>query len=722
MTTPPVSSCEWLEADGLGGFASGTSTGIRTRRYHALLLSATTPPTGRLVLVNGFDAWVETAAGTFMLSSQCYAPEVIGGDGAQRIEAFGSEPWPHWIYKLPDGTRIELELFAVHGDPMTCLSWKVFGPRKDVKLFVRPFLSGRDYHALHKSNPAFCFDAAISSNRVSWKPYPGVPSVAALTNGNYTHQPQWYYNFLYSEERDRGLDCEEDLATPGIFEWNLAMGTAAMVLTTRAHAAANLPASVKPLELLNERRDRERQRRERFASRLQAAADAYIVKRGEGKTIIAGYPWFTDWGRDTLIALRGLCLATGRLDVARDILLAWAATVSEGMLPNRFPDQGGQPEFNSVDASLWFIIAVHEYLAARGSRREEPLTSPRISDHVSTALANQSLLTSAGERLILLAAVESILDGYNKGTRYGIRADSDGLLACGVPGTQLTWMDAKVGDWVVTPRIGKPVEVQALWLNALKIASQFSPRWTEAFERGLASFRGRFWNDARGCLYDVVDCNHKPGVVDATFRPNQILAVGGLPYSLLENEQALRVVAAVEARLWVPLGLRSLAPGEPGYTSHYAGGVRERDGAYHQGTVWPWLIGPFVEAWVRVRGNSNEAKREARGKFLAPILAHLEEAGLGHISEIADAELAYTPRGCPFQAWSVGEALRLDQVVLAERAGLPRRSAAETEAQTSVRLIAPKPATSRIPIDAQPKKNETVSRPRATRQRDVVTV
>jgi len=752
MTSPPISSREWLEADGLGGFASGTSTGIRTRRYHALLLTATTPPTGRLVLVNGFDAWVETATGTFMLSSQCYAPEVIGGDGAQRVEAFGSEPWPHWIYKLPDETRIELELFAVHGDPMTCLSWKVFGPRKDVKLFVRPFLSGRDYHALHKSNPAFCFDAAISSNRVSWKPYPGVPSVAALTNGNYTHQPQWYYNFLYSEERDRGLDCEEDLATPGIFEWNLAMGTAAMVLTTRAHAAANLPASVKPLELLNERRDRERQRREKFPSRVHRAADSYIVERhslpphppsghplpqwgrgqGEGatlraksgaKSIIAGYPWFTDWGRDTLIALRGLCLATGRLDVARDILLAWAATVSEGMLPNRFPDQGGQPEFNSVDASLWFVIAVHEYLEACSSRRKEALTSKSEIRNPKSEL-DESLLTSAAasERLVLLAAVESILDGYNKGTRYGICADSDGLLACGVPGTQLTWMDAKVGDWVVTPRIGKPVEVQALWLNALKIASQFSSRWTEAFERGLASFRGRFWNDPRGCLYDVVDCNHKPGVVDATFRPNQILAVGGLPYSLLEDEHALRVVAAVEARLWVPLGLRSLAPGEPGYTSHYAGGVRERDGAYHQGTVWPWLIGPFVEAWVRVRGNSNEAKREARRKFLAPILAHLEEAGLGHISEIADAEPAYTPRGCPFQAWSVGEALRLDQVVLAERAGLPRRNAVEAEARTAVHLIAPMTPTSRIPVAFQRKKNETVSGPRATRRRDAVTV
>ncbi len=387
MTTPPVSSREWLETDGLGGFASGTSTGIRTRRYHALLLTATTPPTGRLVLVNGFDAWVETAAGTFMLSSQCYAPEVIGGDGAQRIEAFGSEPWPHWIYKLPDETRIELELFAVHGEPMTCLSWKLFGPRKNVKLFVRPFLSGRDYHALHKSNPAFCFDAAISPNRVSWKPYPGVPSVAALTNGNYTHQPQWHYNFLYSEERDRGLDCEEDLATPGIFEWNLAMGTAAMVLTTRAHASANLPASVKPLELLNERRDRERQRRERFASRLQAAADAYIVKRGEGKTIIAGYPWFTDWGRDTLIALRGLCLATGRLDVARDILLAWAATVSEGCCPiasqtregslsstRSMPRSGLSSPYMNTSKPVVADVRRHQFLNPKSEIRNPKLT------------------------------------------------------------------------------------------------------------------------------------------------------------------------------------------------------------------------------------------------------------------------------------------------------------------------------------------------------------
>lgn len=637
---PPISTREWLEADGLGGFASGTSTGIRTRRYHALLLTATTPPTGRVVLVNGFDAWVETVNGTFSLSSQCYSPDVIGGDGAQRIEAFDWEPWPRWIFKLEDGTRVELEICAVKGEPMTCLSWKLLGPRKNVKLHVRPFLSGRDYHSLHKSNASFRFDADVRPGRVSWQPYSGVPSVAALTNGVYSHDPNWYYNFVYEEERARGLDYEEDLAAPGVLSWNLADCKAVLLLTTSEHAAASLPASVKPVDLFNKLRDAEQKRRNVFPSNLHRAADAYIVKRGDGKTIVAGYPWFTDWGRDTLIAMRGLCLATGRLDEARDILVAWSGTVSEGMLPNRFPDRGGQPEFNAVDASLWYVIAAYEYLQAA-----RPVN---------------------GERKKLLKAIDAILDGYSQGTRYAIRADSDGLLACGVPGVQLTWMDAKVGDRVVTPRIGKPVEIQALWLNALWIASQYNDRWKTLFARGRESFRARFWNRDRRCLYDVIDVNHQEGAVDAALRPNQIFAVGGLPLALLEGEQARLVLETVEDHLLTPLGLRSLGPQEPSYTPHYTGGVAQRDGCYHQGTVWPWLIGAFVEAWVRVRGNTDKAKREARPRFLDPLLRHVEEAGLGHISEIADAEPPHTPRGCPFQAWSAGEALRLDRVVLAE--------------------------------------------------------
>ncbi len=641
-----AAEAEWLEADGLGGFASGTVSGMRTRRYHALLLTAVTPPTGRFVLVNGFDAWVDTPAGTFALSSQLYSPDVVHPDGARRIESFAVEPWPRWCFLLEDGTRIEQEIFARHDAPIVALSWRLTEPHVGVTLSLRPFLSGRDYHALHHENLAFRFDAEVQDGRVIWHPYPDVPGIIAFSNGTYTHQPDWYRNFLYKEEQARGLDHTEDLATPGTFRWSLSQGEAVLILAAENQQSGMLSLIDIPAhKYLQTLRAAERQRRQRFPSRLHRAADAYLVRRSEGKTIVAGYPWFTDWGRDTFIALRGLCLATGRLDDARDILLAWAGTVSEGMLPNRFPDRGDAPEFNAVDASLWYIIAVHDFFQAMAAQKRE--VSPR-------------------DQHILRSASEAILSGYAKGTRYGIRLDTDGLIAAGETGVQLTWMDAKVGEWVVTPRIGKPVEVEALWLNALSIAGTFSEQWKEFFARGRETFQARFWNEASGSLYDVVDVNHHTGTADAAFRPNQILAVGGLPISLLDPDRARRVVDAVEARLWTPLGLRSLAPGEPGYTPRYQGGVRERDGAYHQGTVWPWLIGPFVEAWVRVQGNTAEAKRAARARYFEPLMQHLDEAGLGHIAEIADGDPPHTPRGCPFQAWSVGEALRLSLTVLSE--------------------------------------------------------
>jgi predicted glycogen debranching enzyme len=335
-----------------------------------------------------------------------------------------------------------------------------------------------------------------------------------------------------------------------------------------------------------------------------------------------------------------------RLCIARQILLAWAETVSEGLLPNRFPDHGDQPEYNSVDASLWYVVAVHDYLdVIRRSECDVP----------------------ESDRAALTAAIDAILAGFSRGTRFGIRLDDDGLLAAGVPGLQLTWMDAKVGDWVVTPRIGKPVEVQALWLNALWIGSQHDPHWRTILDQGRSAFVERFWNEAGGYLYDVVDGDHQAGTVDGSFRPNQIFAVGGLPLQILDGEPAQRVVEAVESRLLTPLGLRSLDPGHPAYRPRYEGGVWERDGAYHQGTLWPFLIGPFVEAWVRVHGNTSKAKRQARCRFVDPLLQHLEEGGLGHISEIADAEPPHTPRGCPFQAWSLGELLRLTHGVLREQ-------------------------------------------------------
>jgi predicted glycogen debranching enzyme len=635
---------EWLEPDGLGGFASGTATGIRTRRYHALLLAATTPPTGRTVLVNGFDAWIETEAGTFALSSQRYDPGVTHPDGAARVTSFSIDPWPQWIFELEDGTVVEQSIVVPHGSPMVAVSWSVRSTRERALLSVRPFLSGRDYHSLHHENGAFRFEPDRIARQLVWRPYQGIPAIHVLANGDYDHRPEWYRNFRYDEELGRGLDASEDLASPGTFHWDLARDSAVLLLGAAPAAETAIPHDGDAREIVAAIHERERARRAQFASPLHRAADAYVVTRGSGQTIVAGYPWFTDWGRDTFIALRGICLASGRVDEARRILLEWAGAISEGMLPNRFPDHGEAPEFNSVDASLWFIIAVSDLF---------------------DAAARTQLEIAPPERVTLERAVDAILTGYSRGTRFGIRLDDDGLLAAGVPGVQLTWMDAKVGDHVITPRIGKPVEVEALWLNALWLAGRHSPAWQEVFTRGVSSFAERFWNEAAGALYDVVDVDHRPGTADATFRPNQIFALGGLPVVLVDADKAARALDAVEARLWTPIGLRSLAPGEPGYVGHYGGSVSARDGCYHQGTVWPWLLTPFVDAWVRVRGGGRAIRAQARERFFGPLLRHLDEHGLGHIAEIADGDYPFSPNGCPFQAWSVGEALRLDQVVLA---------------------------------------------------------
>ena len=635
---------EWLEPDGLGGFASGTSGGLRTRRYHGLLLTAMTPPAGRVVLVNGLDAWVEETGPhgpgeRQFLSRQRYSPGIVAPEEPAAIESFTADPWPTWVYRLQDGVRIQQELFVTRGSPIVAIRWRILNGASGVTLSVRPFLSGRDLHALHHANPAFRFTHGVAGEEVSWAPYDGVPGVAALSNGDYQAQPEWYRGFQYAEEQARGLDFEEDLAAPGVFRWDLGKAEAVLILSvpgtlpigTASHIFANLSRN-------------ERGRRHRFGSPLKRAGEAYLVRRGLRKTIIAGYPWFTDWGRDTFIALRGLCIATGRLTEARSILLGWAGLVSEGMLPNRFVDQGDAPEFNSVDASLWYVIAVHDYLRAL------EVTGRKLP---------------GSDRKAFSEAVLAIITGYSRGTRHGIRLDGDGLLASGEPGVQLTWMDAKVGDWVVTPRTGKPVEIQALWLNALRIAAEFTADHQDTLRRGLKSFNTRFWNRSAGCLYDVVDVDHVPGTADGSLRPNQLLAIGGLPYEVLDREFSRSVVDVVEDRLWTPLGLRTLPREDIRYIPRYEGGVLSRDGSYHQGTVWPWLLGPFVEAWVRVRGGGAAARQQARRRFFEPLVAHLSRAGVGHISEIADADPPHAPRGCPFQAWSVGEALRLDTTVLA---------------------------------------------------------
>jgi predicted glycogen debranching enzyme len=638
---------EWLEADGLGGFASGTVGGERTRRYHALLLEATRPPTGRVVLVNGIEAWIDAARGArYPLTRQRYVPHALHPDTTADLVTFDTTRWPTWRFRIDEDVHVTVELFVARGSGETVLRWRLQSSRPSsqaLTLRVRPLISGRDYHSLHHENPAFDFTAHCTGEDVWWWPYRDLPAILAQTNGVYTHEPDWYRNFCYARERERGLDFTEDLATPGIFSFDLIRGDAVMILSACAGACADAPQrdTVSAFERAERLADRERARRAAFAGRLERSADAYLVARGKGRTIIAGYPWFTDWGRDTFIAMRGLLLASGRHEEAESILLEWSGTISEGMLPNRFPDDGGVPAYNSVDASLWFVVAVHDYLDTGHARSET--------------------------RARLQHAVEAILEGYSRGTRFDIAADDDGLLRAGTPGVQLTWMDAKVGDWVVTPRIGKPVEVEALWINALRIALAWNARWRELEARASAAFVARFVNPSSGALYDIVDVDHEPGRVDGKIRPNQIFAVGGLPHAVLDGPHANAVVDEVQAHLLTPLGLRTLAPADPDYVGRYEGSPLERDGAYHQGTVWPWLMGPFIEAWCRTRraaGVSHEISADAaRARFLAPLHAHLDCAGLDHISEIADGDPPHVVRGAPFQAWSLGELMRIERML-----------------------------------------------------------
>lgn len=666
---------EWLEADGLGGYASGTASLVRTRRYHALLLAARTPPTARYTLVNAVECWITRGESTLSeptpipLTRHRYSSGILAPADAAPIIEFAPDPWPRWRFAIDETLTIEHDLFVPRGMPATALTFRAIssGPastRQPITLHIRPLLSFRDHHALHHENPSFNFEPILvegkgpQGDRLHWHPYgDATPGLVVQSNGDYRHDPTWYRDFLYSEEAARGQDCREDLASPGIFSFDLSSGAAVMVFEA-LDSHLPRPSCVSAVNTVDVWRASELRRRKNHDP-LTRAGSAYIVQRrstnpasnAPGRSIIAGYPWFTDWGRDTFISMRGLCLATGQYDDARAILLAWAATIDQGQIPNRFVDDDAEPEFNAVDASLWFVIAAGEFLSRIKS-------DPR--------------LCSPQDRATLESAIISIVRGYRDGTRYNIGLDTrDGLIRAGQAGYALTWMDARIGSWCITPRIGKPVEIQALWINALAIAETIDPQWSTWRTRAVESFNARFWNPASGCLFDVVDHNFIDGVSDDSLRPNQLFAIGGLPLAILPVDRARSVVNVVERSLWTPMGPRSLAPDHPSYRPHYQGNLESRDVAYHQGTVWPWLAGPFIEAWLRVHTAADSspasilrAKAQARDRFLRPLMASMHTAGLGHLAEIADAEPPHTPRGCLFQAWSMGELLRLDREVL----------------------------------------------------------
>jgi len=644
-------SREWLETNALGGFASSTLAGLNTRRYHALLVAATKPPLGRLVLLSKLEETLVVDGARFDLSTNEYA-DVIHPQGYKLLTGFRLDPFPVFTYEV-DGIEIEKTVFMVHGENSTVIEYRVGRGNKaaaDLRLELAPLIAFRDYHATTQENPAL--DAAVRKERglASVAPYAGLPELYfGHDAGELSVTGYWYRNFHYRAERERGLDFAEDLFNPFVLKFDLGQRARATVIASTQPRDASQAGELRGAEI--ERRKKivaVASGSDDLVRTLVAAAGHYIVARGEQKTVIAGYPWFSDWGRDTMIALPGLTLATGRYDVARSILLTFAASADQGMLPNRFPDAGEAPEFNTVDATLWFFQAVHAYLAYTGDL-------DFVRENLNGVLA-------------------SIIEWHARGTRHGIKLESSGLLNSGAPGVQLTWMDAKIGDWVVTPRQGKPVEIQALWYNALRVMENLSLRFgdhssRERFGNMAAmvkrSFNRLFWNEARGCLYDVVN----GGTPDASIRPNQIFAVS-LPYTMLPLERARAVVEVVQRELLTPYGLRTLSPADSRYVPHFRGDARSRDSAYHQGSVWPWLLGPFITAYVKIADDAGAARRQA-AVWLEPLRRHLSEAGLGHVSEIFDAEPPYTPGGCFAQAWSVAELLRAaveDVYVLRPRA------------------------------------------------------
>jgi predicted glycogen debranching enzyme len=634
---------EWLVTNGTGSYASGTIAGVMTRRYHGLLVAALDPPLGRTVLVAKIDDALAAEGELAPISANRWqdpqaplSPSELPSLRGFRLD--GSVPV--WSFGV-GSNRVEKRVWMRDGSDTTYVRYTHAAGREPVHVLGKALVNYRDFHATTRGGD-WQMDIAQVSSGVRVTAFDGaVPFRLLSADATVTPQRTWYRDYALRIEAYRGLEALDDhfyaAEITAVIE-----PSASVTLVATTDQWPDLDGSTQ----LTERIQRDRHLVEISAapddvtSRLVLAADQFIVRRAaegtegaegaEGRSIVAGYHWFGDWGRDTMVALPGLTLATGRHDEASAILRTYARFVDQGMLPNRFPDSGGKPDYNTIDASLWYFEAVRAHHEATGD-------------------------------LELVAEVFPVLDDiiawHQAGTRYGIHVDPvDGLLTGGEEGTQLTWMDAKIGEWVVTPRIGKAIEVNALWYNALRTAASLATllhrdagSFEAAADRTQRSF-ARFWNHERGYCFDVID---GPEGHEARLRPNQLLAIA-LPHSPLEREQQRAVVEACRRHLLTPLGLRTLGPDEPGYRGHYGGGPAERDGAYHQGTAWPWLIGPYASAHLRVHRDP-----EAIRSLLEPYLAHLAEYGIGSIAECADGDRPHPPRAAIAQAWSIAEVLRV---------------------------------------------------------------
>ncbi len=632
---------EWMVANGRGGYAMASVTGLLTRRYHGLLVAAVKPPIERFVLLAKLDATVSINGLTYELASNDY-PETVHPRGYRLLERFAARPFPTWTWRLGDAV-VEQTLCMARGEDTTFVRYRLIEGPDDVRLSIRPLCTSRHYHRLTNYKTMGPPTADVGADDVTFHWGGGRPPWRLSHNGRFKSKPDWYYDFVLGAEAARGLDSRQDLFMPGVVNATVKRGDGEGLVIAATTEKASWRDAGRAFSAATETAPLVRPGGKEFADDpligpLAAATSDFVVARAGGsRTVIAGYPWFGDWGRDTFISLPGLCLVTGRFDDARDIIRGYVQYVDAGMIPNRFPPFNEPPGYNTVDATLWYLHAIDRYLAY-------------TDDWEFVADTMYPVITS-------------ILEAHEGGTRHGIGLCDDGLLTAGTEGLQLTWMDAKVNDWVVTPRIGKPVEINALWFNALRIGALFAERigdrargerWASVAEKCRASFNARFWNEAAGCLFDVVDVDHRSGVTDACVRPNQVFAVS-LPYPVLDRSRWPSVVDVCRRLLWTPMGMRTLVPDDGDYCPRYSGDMAARDAAYHRGSVWPWLLGPFVTAFVRVRGEG--ATAEARS-LLAGLESHVSDAGLGGISEVADGDPPHGPGGCPWQAWSVAEPLR----------------------------------------------------------------
>ena len=652
---------EWLVTNGIGGYASGTIAGLLTRRYHGLLVAALQPPLGRTLLLTKLDETAIYDDHAYPLFANRWASGQVEPAGFHHLERFHLEgTTPVWTFAGADALlekRVWMQPGATAKDAVlrntTYVRYDLCRGTGPLALSVKAIVNYRDHHGNTHADTLEStgqWPVPLSVDRVAHglrvaAHQNAVPFYLLSERAEAMAQHEWYRGYFLSVEDHRGLEALDDHLYAGLFRATLHPGES-LTLVASTEPNPNLDGA----SAYAERQEYEKQLLERAGpylapmspaiEHLTLAADQFIVRRSsaddpEGRSVIAGYPWFGDWGRDTMIGLPGLTLATGRHDVAACILRTFAHFVDRGMLPNRFPDAGEEPEYNTVDATLWYFEAIRAYYATTG---------------------DDTLLRD------LFAVLQGIVEWHRRGTRYNIHLDAaDGLLYAGEQGMQLTWMDAKVGDWVVTPRIGKPVEINALWHNALQIMADFarilgqSPApYAALAERAAAGF-ARFWNETTDYCYDVLDGPHGD---DPTLRPNQLFAVS-LPHSPLTKAQQRAVVDACARHLLTSHGLRSLTPSHPAYSGHYGGDRRRRDAAYHQGTVWGWLIGPFVRAHLRVYGDAALAR-----SLLQPLIHHLTGHGVGSISEIFDGDLPFTPRGCIAQAWSVAELLSAWQATI----------------------------------------------------------